>query len=82
MAGIVSALGVSIVLKFLQKDKSEHALLMELPRYRFPDLKSVWIGLLDRAKIFLKRVGWHYFCAVDFTYGSCVRSRNRQKVQP
>ncbi|SPL69770.1 ferrous iron transporter B [Acinetobacter stercoris] len=57
MAGIVSALCVSMVMKFFQKDKSQHALLMELPSYRLPDLKSVWIGLLDRGKIFLKRVG-------------------------
>ncbi len=57
MAGIVSALVVATVLKFFQKDKSQHMLLMELPSYRFPDIRSVWIGLLDRAKIFLKRVG-------------------------
>ncbi|WP_180180660.1 ferrous iron transporter B [Acinetobacter sp. YH01021] len=57
MAGIVSALLVSFVLKFFHKDKSQHMLLMELPSYRFPDLKNVWIGLLDRGKIFLKRVG-------------------------
>lgn len=57
MAGIVSALAVSFVLKFFHKDKSQHMLLMELPSYRFPDLKNVWIGLLDRGKIFLKRVG-------------------------
>ncbi|TQR67699.1 ferrous iron transporter B [Acinetobacter sp. RF14B] len=57
MAGIVSALVVSFVLKFFYKDKSQHMLLMELPSYRFPDLKNVWIGLVDRGKIFLKRVG-------------------------
>jgi len=57
MAGIVSALVVSFVLKFFHKDKSQHMLLMELPSYRFPDLKNVWIGLLDRGEIFLKRVG-------------------------
>ena len=57
MAGILSALAVSFVLKFFYKDKSQHMLLMELPSYRFPDLKNVWIGLVDRGKIFLKRVG-------------------------
>ncbi|PZQ92262.1 MAG: ferrous iron transporter B [Acinetobacter johnsonii] len=55
MAGIVSALCVSFVLKFFHKDKSQHMLMMELPSYRFPDLKNIWIGLLDRAKIFLRR---------------------------
>src|SRR5574344_19165 len=72
MAGIVSALGVSFVLKFLQKDKSEHVLLMELPSYRFPDLKSVWIGLLDRAKIFLKRVGGIIFALSILLYHYAV----------
>lgn len=52
MAGILSALCVSFVMKFFQKDKSQHALLMELPSYRFPDVRSVGIGLLDRGKIF------------------------------
>ncbi|MEZ7921961.1 MAG: ferrous iron transporter B [Acinetobacter towneri] len=72
MAGIVSALGVSFVLKFLQKDKSEHVLLMELPSYRFPDLKSVWIGLLDRAKIFLKRVGGIIFALSILLWFLCT----------
>ncbi|WP_180111604.1 ferrous iron transporter B [Acinetobacter sp. YH12136] len=72
MAGILSALGVSFVLKFLQKDKSEHVLLMELPSYRFPDLKSVWIGLLDRAKIFLKRVGGIIFALSILLWFLCT----------
>lgn len=57
MAGIVSALIVAFIIKMFRKDKSQYALLMELPSYRLPNLKSVAIGLLDRGKIFLKRVG-------------------------
>lgn len=72
MAGIVSALGVSFVLKFFQKDKSQHALLMELPSYRFPDLKSVAIGLLDRTKIFLKRVGGIIFALSILLWFLCT----------
>lgn len=56
-AGIVSALVVAWVMKRLQKDKSEHALLMELPSYRLPDWKSVGMGLYERGMIFVKRVG-------------------------
>ncbi len=55
--GIVSALAVAWVMKWLQKDKSEHALLMELPSYRLPDWKSVGLGLYERGMIFIKRVG-------------------------
>ena len=72
MAGIVSALIVATVLKFFQKDKSQHALLMELPSYRFPDVKSVWIGLLDRAKIFLKRVGGIIFALSILLWFLCT----------
>ncbi|MDQ8036973.1 MAG: nucleoside recognition domain-containing protein, partial [Pedobacter sp.] len=55
--GIVSALVVAWVMKWMQKDKSEHALLMELPSYRLPDWKSVGLGLYERGMIFIKRVG-------------------------
>lgn len=72
MAGIVSALIVSFVLKFFQKDKSQHALLMELPSYRFPDLKSVGIGLLDRTKIFMKRVGGIIFALSVLLWFLCT----------
>ena len=72
MAGIVSALCVSFVLKFFQKDKSQHMLMMELPSYRFPDLKNIWIGLLDRAKIFLRRVGGIIFALSILLWFLCT----------
>ena len=72
MAGIVSELCVSFVMKFLQKDKSQHALLLELPSYRIPDLKSVGIGLLDRGKIFLKRVGGIIFALSILLWFLCT----------
>ncbi|WP_277561330.1 ferrous iron transporter B [Acinetobacter beijerinckii] len=72
MAGIVSALCVSMVMKFLQKDKSQHALLLELPSYRIPDLRSVGIGLMDRAKIFLKRVGGIIFALSILLWFLCT----------
>ena len=72
MSGIVSALLVATVLKLFQKDKSQHALLMELPSYRFPDVKSVLIGLLDRAKIFLKRVGGIIFALSILLWFLCT----------
>ncbi|HJT98101.1 MAG TPA: ferrous iron transport protein B [Rhodanobacteraceae bacterium] len=57
LAGIVSALAVAWIAKRLNKDKSEHALLMELPSYRLPHPRDIAIGLYERAMIFLKRVG-------------------------
>ncbi|MEI2429343.1 MULTISPECIES: ferrous iron transport protein B [Lysobacter] len=57
MAGIVSALMVSWVMKKWRRDKSEHALLLELPSYRIPHPRDLLIGLWERAWIFLRRVG-------------------------
>lgn len=57
VAGILSALAVSFVMKKWRRDKGEHALLLELPSYRLPHPRDVLIGLWERAAIFLKRVG-------------------------
>ncbi|MBD9369217.1 ferrous iron transporter B [Xanthomonas sp. XNM01] len=57
MAGILSALAVSFVMKKWRRDKSEHPLLLELPSYRLPNPRDLLIGLWERALIFLKRVG-------------------------
>lgn len=56
-AGIASALAVSWLMKKIHRDRSEHALLLELPSYRMPSWRSVALGLYERASIFLKRVG-------------------------
>src|SRR3546814_18528569 len=56
-AGVTSALIVASVIKRMRRDKSEHAMLMELPSYRVPHVRDVLIGLKERAAIFLKRVG-------------------------
>lgn len=57
VAGIASALLVAMVMKRFRQDKSEHALLLELPSYRLPDWRSVGLGLYERGAVFLKRVG-------------------------
>lgn len=55
--GIVSVFAVAYVMKRFNKVKSEHALLLELPSYRLPNIRNLLIGLWDRARIFLRRVG-------------------------
>src|SRR5690606_16123152 len=57
MAGIVSALAVSWIMKRWRRDKGEHPLLLELPSYRVPNPRDLLIGLYERGMIFLKRVG-------------------------
>ncbi|WP_049622141.1 ferrous iron transporter B [Frateuria defendens] len=55
-AGILGAMAVGWVIKRIRRDRSEHALLMELPSYRLPHPRDVAIGLWERGSIFLKRL--------------------------
>ncbi len=72
MSGILSALVVSFVMKLFAKDKSEHALMMELPTYRLPDPKNIAIGLYERGMIFLKRVGGIIFALTVILWFLCT----------
>jgi ferrous iron transport protein B len=56
-AGIVSAMGVAWSFKHLRRSKGEAPLLMELPSYRVPNLRQLALGLIERAQVFIKRVG-------------------------
>ncbi|TYZ42645.1 ferrous iron transporter B [Ralstonia solanacearum] len=57
MAGIISALVVAYVLKYVKRDRAEHPLILELPSYRLPSPRNLAIGLIERARIFLRRIG-------------------------
>jgi ferrous iron transport protein B len=56
-AGIVSAMAVAWFFKRSVKAKGQHPLMMELPAYHWPHLQNLVLGLWERAKIFLMRVG-------------------------
>jgi len=55
--GIVSALLISIVLKWTIKSKETSMLMLELPDLRLPRWKNVIITVFDKAKIFLLDAG-------------------------
>lgn len=57
VSGIVGALIVAYVMKHLRRNREEHALLLELPSYRLPHARDIAIGLWERARLFLARVG-------------------------
>jgi ferrous iron transport protein B len=57
LAGIISAMAVAWVMKLAAGRKMLHPLMMELPSYRWPNPRNLVMGLLERAKIFLARVG-------------------------
>ncbi|MFC3903295.1 ferrous iron transporter B [Acinetobacter marinus] len=72
MAGIVSALIVSYIVKLFRRDRSEHALIMELPSYRIPDWKNILIGVYERGMFFLKRVGGIIFALSILLWFLCT----------
>ena len=57
IAGVVSAMAVAWVLKRRWLKSRYQPLMLELPPYRMPGLRNLAIGLLERARIFLRRVG-------------------------
>jgi ferrous iron transport protein B len=57
LAGIVSAMAVAWCFKHLRRNARPAPLLMELPAYRMPNARGLAHGLLERAGIFIKRVG-------------------------
>jgi ferrous iron transport protein B len=57
VAGVVSAMGVAWVFKRTWLKSRYQPLMLELPPYRLPSLESLALGLTERARIFLRRVG-------------------------
>ncbi len=56
-AGVLSALLVALVLKHTVMRGELRPLLLELPEYRWPNLRNLALGLWERMRIFLERVG-------------------------
>ena len=57
VAGIVSALAVGLLVKGIRASHRAQPLLMELPDYHWPYVRNLALGLWERAKIFMSRVG-------------------------
>ncbi|MBK8510104.1 MAG: ferrous iron transporter B [Candidatus Competibacteraceae bacterium] len=55
--GIVGALAVAAVLRLTLLKGGRQPLLMELPSYKWPNAANVLLGLWDRVKIFMRRIG-------------------------
>jgi ferrous iron transport protein B len=57
VAGIVSSVLVAAFVQRAARVRITFPLLLELPSYRWPNLRNLIIGLYERARIFLRRVG-------------------------
>ncbi|MBC8507301.1 MAG: ferrous iron transport protein B [Anaerolineales bacterium] len=55
LLGILTAIGLGIILrKTVFKNKEQSALIIELPPYRAPNVKTVWLYIKERVGTFLK----------------------------
>lgn len=57
MLGIISALFVAIILKWLIKSKEKGFLLLEMPSYKMPRWGNVGITVLEKVKVFVFDAG-------------------------
>ncbi len=57
LMGIVSAVLVAAVLKYILKTKEKSYFMMELPVYRLPQAKTVGLTMLTKVKVFLVDAG-------------------------
>lgn len=64
MAALVSGLIIAAILKRFVYTEQVDSFVMELPTYKFPALQNLVLGLIERAKIFLRRAGGMIFLAI------------------
>jgi ferrous iron transport protein B len=57
VAGVVSGLLVALVMKFFASGRRYSPLMLELPDFQWPHAVNLLLGLWERVKIFLSRVG-------------------------
>ncbi len=82
--GVVSALLVAVVMNWLIKSKEKSFLLLELPTYKLPRLKYVFISVWEKVRIFVFDAG-KVILAISIvlwalaSYGPSERLLNAQK---
>ena len=81
IAGVASAMGVAYVLKRSGSASAFQSLLLELPAYHWPNLRSLAIGLWQRVENFPEPGGYHHpgvdggAVGVEFLSGAARRCR-------
>ncbi len=57
MIALLSGLIIALILKYFVFRQGQDSFVLELPSYKIPSLRNFVFGLLERAKIFLRRAG-------------------------
>lgn len=63
LIGIAVAILVTLALHLMDRKESENYLLIELPEYKMPDARTVWIYVWDKVKDYLGKAGTTIFLA-------------------
>ncbi|VVT06954.1 ferrous iron transporter B [Erythrobacter sp. EC-HK427] len=63
IAGIIGAMLVALVLRMTATKGAASGFIMEMPKYQWPPLRDLLIGLWQRAWVFLRRAGTIIFAA-------------------
>lgn len=61
--GIVVAIGISAILHLIDKKQNANYLIIELPEYKMPDLRTVGIYVWEKVKDYLVKAGTTIFIA-------------------
>ena len=57
LLGLIAALGVAILLKWIIKAKQKSFLIMELPMYKMPRWRNILLTILEKTKVFVWEAG-------------------------
>ncbi|PHV69299.1 ferrous iron transport protein B [Sporanaerobium hydrogeniformans] len=63
LIGVVVAVLVALALKFIGKKKQVHTLLIELPEYKAPNARTIFIYVWEKVKDYLAKAGTTIFVA-------------------
>lgn len=66
--GIIAILFFGIILKTIQRIKTDNAFVLEMPVYRLPSIKNVFFVIIEKTKDFLLRVGSVIFLITFFLW--------------
>ena len=83
LAGVVAAMAVAFVLKRTMMRKAPYQpLMLELPEYRWPNLRNLALGLWERVRDFHGARGHHHSLADDRAVVPRRASRRRRPARP
>ncbi len=69
LSGIIIAIATAYVLCKIDGSKAEHALLIELPEYKSPNIHTIAIYVWEKVKDYLSKAGTVIFIASVITWG-------------